>query len=185
MFWTDIKTQPKNQLANGASTFMGYKHQMSLKFTTLRPDGTWTAPQAVALPVDTHFGPSSGQITDPLSGVTAGVAQYDSRFRWGTEAIDDYTLSGPNWDWVWPTPSSSPASLEIQFRNFMEQLRRRPVRTEDDRTSEPRPREPLRAPLPAPVCAEQRAGEGRRRPGGGQSLRYRQERGERHCHDVE
>ena len=52
VFWIDITTKPQNQIASGASTFVGYRHQMSLSFTTYRPDGTWTAPQKVTLPVD-------------------------------------------------------------------------------------------------------------------------------------
>ena len=113
VFWIDITTQPQNDITNGSSTFAGYKHQTTLSFTTLRPDGTWTAPQKVALPVDNWFGPAGGQITDPVSGVStggqiadlllgvsAGVAKYDPQFQWETASIDDYTLSGPNWDRV-------------------------------------------------------------------------------------
>src|SRR5262249_774174 len=69
VFWIDIKTKSVNLLENGASTFAGYQHQMTLKFTTLRPDGTWSAPQPVDLPGSSgsgNFGPSSGQIQDPL-----------------------------------------------------------------------------------------------------------------------
>ena len=118
VFWTDIKTRSNNKVENGSSTFVGYKHTMSLKFTTLRQDGTWTAPQDVQLPGDfggVKFGPARGQIMDPLS--KGGVAKFDLQGRHQTEAIDDYTLSGPTWDWVWLHSSSQ---LEIHFRNFEE-----------------------------------------------------------------
>jgi hypothetical protein len=119
VFWLDIKTRSVNQVKNGSSTFAGYRHQMSLSFTTLRPDGTWAAPQSVALPADDNFNPSGGQVEDLLSG---GVAQLDVQRRHQTEAIDDYTLSGPNWDrgWLQSVPSAPP-KLQIRFRDFLEQ----------------------------------------------------------------
>jgi hypothetical protein len=115
VFWTDIKTRSVNQVTGGDSKFVGYRHQMSLKFTTLRPDGTWTAPQEIELSTDGYFGPGRGQVGDPLAG---RVATLDPRQRTQTEAIDDYTLSGPNWDWGWLT--SAPPKLRIQFRDFLE-----------------------------------------------------------------
>ena len=117
VFWVDIKTRSNNKVENGSSTFAGYRHQMSLKFTTLRVDGAWTAPQEVQLPGDStggNFGPAAGQIMDPT---LRGVAKLDPQKRRQTEAIDDYTLSGSNWDWVWLHSSSN---LEIQLRNFAE-----------------------------------------------------------------
>ena len=116
VFWVDIKTRSTNRVTAGTSHFGGYQHKMSLKFTTLRADGIWTPPQEVQLPVDDHFGPTAGQIADPLID---GRAQLDPQWRKQPEALDDYTLSGPNWDWAWARSSSA---LEIQFRNFMERV---------------------------------------------------------------
>jgi hypothetical protein len=118
LFWTDIKTRSVNKVQNGSSEFTGYQHKMSLKFTTLQTNGTWTVPQEVQLPnnLDSDkFGPGRGQIMD---GLFDGVAWLDSQARRHTEAIDDYTLSGPNWDRVWLR--STPSELMIQFRNFTE-----------------------------------------------------------------
>jgi hypothetical protein len=118
VFWTDIKTRSNNKVQNGSSEFTGYQHKMSLRFTTLQTNATWNAPQEVQLPnnLDSdHFGPGRGQILDVLSD---GLAALDPLGRWQTEAIEDYTLSGPNWDWVWLR--STPSELNIQFRNFTE-----------------------------------------------------------------
>jgi hypothetical protein len=118
VFWTDIKTRSVNKVQNGSSEFTGYQHRMSLRFTTLQTNGTWTVPQEVQLPnnLDSdNFGSVRGQIMDGLSD---GLAQLDPQGRRQTETIDDYTLSGPNWDWVWLR--STPSDLMIQFRNFTE-----------------------------------------------------------------
>jgi hypothetical protein len=140
VFWIDIRSRSLNTVKDGASTFAGYQHLMSLKFTTLRPDGTWTAPQSVELPGDFGsplFGPARGQIMDPRITTTvvdhrgggihvsiSSTIKYDSQKRQQTEAIDDYTLTGPNWEGVWPLSWSVGAStgLELQFRNLMERL---------------------------------------------------------------
>jgi hypothetical protein len=151
VFWIDIKTKSMNTVENGGSTFAGYQHQMTLKFTTLRPDGTWSAPQQVDLPGHHgygNFGPARGQIQDPLSD---GIAKLDPEGRFQTAAIDDYTLSGPNWDWAWLTPSSS--ALVIQFRNFVERAHvdlfgRKAVPPKDPTATDPVP------PYPQLLCAK-------------------------------
>ena len=118
VFWTDIRTRSVSEVTGGASQFAGYRHQMKLRFTTLRPDGAWTAPQDVALPSgDGYFGAGRGQIDDPLiAGV--GTASLDPLKRATTDAIDDYTVAGPNWDFVWP--ESLPDKLQLQYRDFLE-----------------------------------------------------------------
>jgi hypothetical protein len=125
MFWTDIKTRSINSVQSGSSQFSGYQHKMTLKFTTLRPDGAWTAPQEVELPGATfgNFGPARGQIMDWLIADQAGkYAMYDPQRRHTREAIEDYTLLGPNWEGVWPRSwsDSRGVGLEIQFRNFIQ-----------------------------------------------------------------
>ncbi len=116
VFWTDIKSRSQNQVKNGSSSFAGYQHKMSLKFVTLRADGTWTVPQEVQIVGSFSkgtFGPARGQILDPLPG---GLARLDPEGRYQAEAVDDYTLSGPNWDWAWLRSSTH---LELRFRNFL------------------------------------------------------------------
>jgi hypothetical protein len=117
LFWADYQTRPINEFRNGNSEFTGYRHTMSVRFTTLRPDGAWTAPQAVELPNADWFGPGRGAIPDPLRGRTPRLADREHR-----EPLDDYTLEGPNWDWLWLEPVSSGREtiLGVGFRNFLE-----------------------------------------------------------------
>lgn len=87
VFWVELRTRSVNKVASGGSNFVGYDHQMQLKFTTLRPDGTWTAPQDVSLG---KWIEGSGVIRD--------------RFRFvepHKEPHDDYSLSGATWDRVY------------------------------------------------------------------------------------
>lgn len=62
VFWVEIITQPKNRVIGGSSRFDGYEHKMAVKFTTLRLDGTWGAPQSVSL----NAVPDAEVISDPL-----------------------------------------------------------------------------------------------------------------------
>ena len=123
-FWVDINTKSVNQVQGGNSNFTGYLHTMRLHFTTLRQDGTWTAPQQVTLPADDVFGPAPGQVQDLLrfhfDATSGGVAKYDPLWQQQADAIDGYTVSGANWDRVWLTPTAS--ALELQGRNFQERL---------------------------------------------------------------
>ena len=118
VFFTDVKTKSFNQVKDGTSTFSGYVHNMSLKFITLRPDGVWTPAQEVKLGVDSYFFPGSGQVVDALG--SDGVAPLDPKKRAETEALEDYTLSGPNWDWAWLQSAGS--ELRIQLRDFLERV---------------------------------------------------------------
>lgn len=139
VFWVDIKTRSRNIVTNGSSQFAGYKHQMTLKYTTLRADGMWTPPQQLRLPpgprrpdsliVDSSdpdsifFGPARGEILDPLLGQLPSPVKYDVLQRKIDEPIEDYTLSGPNWDGIWPQSwsGSGHSGLLINYRNFVEQ----------------------------------------------------------------
>jgi hypothetical protein len=117
VFWIDVKTRPLNQVRDGASTFVGYRHKMSLKLTTLRQDGTWSPPQDIALPDTDEFGPGRGQVNDDLVG---GATTLDPEGRTQTEPLDDYTLSGSNWDWAWPRSDPSSGKLQLRLRDFMQ-----------------------------------------------------------------
>lgn len=122
VFWVEFVTTPTNSVTGGESKFTGYKHKMSLKFTSLRLDGTWTPPQAIALPPRSRYQESppahgeiflesskfpfrgdSGVIPDPLAE-TDEVG--DTRPRYGYDSHDEpkegYTLSGFLWDQVYP-----------------------------------------------------------------------------------
>jgi hypothetical protein len=152
VFWTDVKTRSLSRIANGASEFAGYSHTYTLRFTTLRPDGAWTPPQTIQLGFDKPFGPSRGQVVDPIITESGpGPASLDPNKRAHGEPLDDYSLTGPNWDWCWLQSHSG--GLRIQFRDFLE-------RTELDlftrRTiSTPLPGAP--APYPQLLCARNEA----------------------------
>ncbi len=111
VFWTDIRTRSMSRIQNGASEFSGYRHKMSVRFTSLRPDGTWTAPQALALPIDFFF-PGPGSIEDRLDA--NGKPMFDTREH--PDPVDEYTLSGPAWDWLWF--ESVGERLHVRYRNF-------------------------------------------------------------------
>jgi hypothetical protein len=118
VFWIDIKTRPFNEVHEGKSEFTGYRHTMTVKFTTLRSDGTWSPPQPVALPSRGQFGPSAGVIQDDVEKERAAL---DATDRKHSEPIDDYTLAGPNWDWMWLEPftlDSTEQVLSARFRDF-------------------------------------------------------------------
>jgi len=102
VFWVEITTSPQNEVKSGESKFVGYKHKMSLKYTTLRLDGTWTVPQNVLLPV-LWFHQDNGVVPD----IFEEGQQYPRRRRYNdtrthNEPIDSYTLDGFMWDRLYP-----------------------------------------------------------------------------------
>lgn len=136
LFWTDIKTRAVNSVSDGATSFAGYNHTMRLHFTTLQLDGNWSPPQQVELPASgptawwsvqlpiagtillpvPAFGPGRGQILDRrflAQGPRLAATAHD-------DAIDDYTLSGPNWDTCWPEQRPN-GRLIVRYRNFVMQ----------------------------------------------------------------
>ncbi len=66
VFWVEFTTTPKNQVSDGKSRFVGYKHKLTLKYTNLRLDGTWTAPQVISLKIPSVFQTGEGIIEDRL-----------------------------------------------------------------------------------------------------------------------
>ncbi len=133
VFWVELRTRPRNQFVSGNNVFSGYQHTMSVKFTTLRPDGTWTPPQAVALPNDGLFTPGRGTVPDLLfsasdlslfaiDNIRPGVPELDVQNRVHGEPMDEYTLVGPNWDSLWLEPlvrEDGEAKLQVTYRNFL------------------------------------------------------------------
>jgi len=123
LFWTDYKTRSFNTVQDGASKFAGYRHTMSIKYTTLRPDGSWTAPQMLAMPAETRepyhpFGPAAGVIVDHPRLFGGGVRLDQDRPH--PEPIDDYTLRGVNWDVLYLDPDDEEFAprLNITGRNY-------------------------------------------------------------------
>ena len=69
VFWTDLVTKPQNVVTGGAYTFVGYRHTILLRYTALKVDGTWTAPQSLVLDDPDLFKAGNGVILDPLRAV--------------------------------------------------------------------------------------------------------------------
>ena len=113
VFWVEITTRPKNEVKDGSSKFVGYQHKMSLKYTSLRLDGSWTTPQKISLygvkPFDKE---GDGVIEDPLRNYTMKVGEdyyYFTKYcktghyyKDDPAAYDGYTLTGYRWDQVYP-----------------------------------------------------------------------------------
>ena len=99
-FWVEIVTTPKNEVVEGSSEFLGYGHKMSLKFSTLRPDGSWSSPQNITLSSKCGY-PFYGEgvIYDMLDCIT-GIPEYDTSIH--GEIQDGYTLHGFKWDQIYP-----------------------------------------------------------------------------------
>jgi len=136
VFWVEITTSPKNRVKDGGSEFIGYHHKMSLKFITLRLDGTWTSPQSISLFGQNPFNLGDGIINDPLYGPedevlidiphvgSIRVPDSDKIFipRYDTvkhlEPKDGYTLTGFQWEQVFPEVYGD-SNLMITGRNYL------------------------------------------------------------------
>lgn len=47
LFWIENATRPINRFFGGSSEFAGYRHTVRVRYSTLRLDGTWAAPQLI------------------------------------------------------------------------------------------------------------------------------------------
>jgi len=139
VFWVELTTTPKNEVKEGGSQFVGYKHRMVLKYTLLRLDGRWTPPQKVSLSSPSLFSSGDGIISDPLAEqaevdkVTSALLSFDfpafydalaaiATPKYDTkthgEPLDDYTLTGFQWEQVYPQRGNY-GSLTLTGRNFI------------------------------------------------------------------
>jgi hypothetical protein len=128
VFWVEIRTEPVTRVENAGSLFVGYKHHLRLQYTSLRLDGTWTPAQEIELPKGEHSPSLVGDLFafkkmhDADGVVIEGRYAVDhnklSRLgqKWTRDPVDDYTLSGPSWDTVYPQPTST--GLILVLRNF-------------------------------------------------------------------
>jgi hypothetical protein len=109
VFWTEISTSIQNQVTAEGSKFVGYKHTLLLKYTSLRLDGTWTAPQKVTFGVLGGI-TGDGAVLDPLHEPSEAiihhqVPKYDNKVH--LEPLDGYTLTGYRWEQVYPSTANS------------------------------------------------------------------------------
>jgi len=114
VFWVDIRTMSANQVDSGSSKFVGYRHKMTVKYTTLRSDGQWSPPQPLTIvsPDTAWLGPGQGVIFDALDSQSFPALDPS---RPHTEPIDGYTLQGPAWESV--VPELSNGALQLAGRN--------------------------------------------------------------------
>ncbi len=66
VFWVETTTRPQSEMSGGSSRFTGYEHRMIVRFSSLRPDGSWAAPQGIKL-LDSAFADGDGIVRDPLA----------------------------------------------------------------------------------------------------------------------
>lgn len=141
ILWLEVSTQPRNNIEFGSSVFRGYRHKMAVKYTLMRLDGTWSAPQLLSfrgsdLPdvlvedmtinmpaIGGTLGPAAG--TSGASGAPATgsggtsrkVPVFDPLSRDHQEPIEGYSLKGFPWDRVYPNIASD-GRLLLALRNF-------------------------------------------------------------------
>jgi hypothetical protein len=96
VFWVEITTMATSEVTEGKSEFTGYQHKMALKYTSLRLDGTWTAPQRLSLK-KVWRDETEGVLEDTLWD---GVPFYDTVFH--GKPKDGYTLTGFPWEQAYP-----------------------------------------------------------------------------------
>jgi Salmonella virulence plasmid 28. len=134
VFWTRVTTLGNTVFDNNRSIFTGYSHKVSIEFTTLKLDGTWTPPQKLDLR-DCYPFEGNGVIQDPLAdryeeedftGSLHDALRSFPFFDWSDlndavrklktpryalvphyEPVDEYTLKGFLWDQVYPYVDST------------------------------------------------------------------------------
>ena len=134
VFWVKVTTMANTVFHDNESVFVGYSHKFSIEFTTLKLDGTWTAPQKINLK-DCYPFEGNGVVYDPLadkieisSYITqlSAILQSFPFFNFSTltdemealktprydtivhyEPKDEYTLQGFLWDQMYPSIDSS------------------------------------------------------------------------------
>jgi hypothetical protein len=145
LFWAEIVTEQRHVLEGGDSHFIGYRHRVGLRYSSLQLDGRWTPPQRLRImqtagivdriivedPLLKFSIPavgSGGVIDLPAAGSAAGggagtggsststssgfpTAQYDSLKRNHHDPIDDYTLTGADWETPYPIIRNNAISL--------------------------------------------------------------------------
>jgi hypothetical protein len=93
VFWVEITTQPRTSLENGSSTFTGYRHKLTVKFSSLRLDGRWSAPQRLRFLQDGKESPSI-EVSDPLVASETPESKY-----WRSKADETAAIGVGSADW--------------------------------------------------------------------------------------
>ncbi|NOT27670.1 MAG: hypothetical protein HOP16_16410, partial [Acidobacteria bacterium] len=117
VFWTETATSSRHEMLSGNFTFAGYKHQHRIKFTSLRLDGRWVAPQEMRsdgawLGLGTPDFMRGGVVIDKLgakgrsaqsisiggTSVPSQIPFYATDGQQHNEPKDDYSLRGAHWE---------------------------------------------------------------------------------------
>ncbi len=128
VFWVETSTRPLSDFQNGNSAFRGYRHTVRTKYSHLRLDGKWTAPQTLRIsedkvPVDAITIPDifpmttlslplglSISITAPFHPPWDSVAN-----RIHLEPIESYRPLGWQWDRIYANISMQLGGVIFAF----------------------------------------------------------------------
>lgn len=65
VFWIESTTRSHSDISSGSTQFLGYRHELRLRYASMRLDGTWTPAQSISLD-DPAFTAGVGTIEDRL-----------------------------------------------------------------------------------------------------------------------
>lgn len=125
VFWWTKTTSPVTSFSGGNSNFTGYKHKVTLSYSNLRADGSFTAPQSITCVPDNLPFDEPNVVLDPiLSDANINkLPKYraiDDPTTPQTEPRDSYSLRGLWWDrpvvTVYPDGQYKP-SLLLEIAN--------------------------------------------------------------------
>lgn len=129
VFWIEVTTRPLSDFKSGSSAFRGYRHTVHTKYSQLRLDGRWGAPET--LRNDSGEGPvDSTSIPDLFPNVTIPVPWGDSIVittpfhppwdnknldRIHNEPIETYKPDDWRWDRIYPNLVASDGGVVFAF----------------------------------------------------------------------
>src|SRR5262249_21775836 len=76
VFWVETTTRSMNKFEAGKSRFVGYRHTLRIKYSTLRLDGAWSSPQVVTF-IDKGGTAQSRVVEDPIDDVKKRRLEHD------------------------------------------------------------------------------------------------------------
>ncbi len=103
VFWVEYITKSTSSVNDGKSLFTGYTHTASVRYTMLRLDGKWTAPQRLSAWNLLPYVRGDAIIDDPRvmgDNFTTNKIRYDNGSH--NEAQESYTLRGLRWERTYP-----------------------------------------------------------------------------------
>ena len=89
LFWVEYATKPMNKMVDGTNQFSGYKHTMTLKFSFLRLDQTWSVPHLLKSDRQSSILAGTTVVTDDIVTIKEVVKQieefkdYYTTLSWG------------------------------------------------------------------------------------------------------